>query len=209
MSFQSSLSTEIDLLDDSDEEKESKRDLLLACVLAGEYLFEEKERRTFYVRIEWEKHIQEQAVEGPEAFQKMYRMEYSIFIKLCDIISPKILVNDEMSQHRTVKDAITIEIMLHCLLRWLISDSCLDIRLSTGISPAKFYSCIYKCMDAILESEAMAYKFPSTAKELDEAAQGFELLSSQAAIKGCVACLDGYLLQIKVHIFHGIIKPME
>jgi len=33
---------------------------------------------------------------------------------------------------------------------------------------------------------------------LDEAAQGFELLSSQAAIKGCVACLDVYLLQIKV-----------
>jgi len=33
---------------------------------------------------------------------------------------------------------------------------------------------------------------------LDEAAQGFESLSSQAAIKGCVACLDGYLLQIKV-----------
>ena len=69
MSFQSILSTEIDLLDDSDEEKESKRDLLLACVLAGEYLFEEKERRTFYVRIEWEKHNQELAVEGPEAFQ--------------------------------------------------------------------------------------------------------------------------------------------
>jgi len=34
-----SFSTEIDLLDDSDEEKEVKRDLLLACVLAGEYVF--------------------------------------------------------------------------------------------------------------------------------------------------------------------------
>jgi len=53
-------------------------------------------------------------------------------------------------------------------------------------------------MDAILESEDLAYKFPSTKKELDEASQGFELLSTQTAIKGCVACLDGYLLQIKV-----------
>jgi len=44
----------------------------------------------------------------------------------------------------------------------------------------------------------LAYKFPSTEKELDEAAQGFELLSTQAAIKGCFACIDGYLLQIKV-----------
>ena len=33
---------------------------------------------------------------------------------------------------------------------------------------------------------------------MDEAAQGFDSLSTQAAIKGCVACLDGYLLQIKV-----------
>jgi hypothetical protein len=32
---------------------------------------------------------------------------------------------------------------------------------------------------------------------LDEAAQGFESLSTQAALKVCVACLDGYL-QIKV-----------
>ena len=40
MSFQSSISTEIDLLDDSDEEKAAKKDFLLACVLVGEYLLE-------------------------------------------------------------------------------------------------------------------------------------------------------------------------
>ena len=85
-------------------------------------------------------------------------MEYSTFMKLCDIINPKILVNDEMSQHRTVKDAITIEIMLHCLLRWSSSDSYLEIRLSAGISPAQFYTSMYKCMDAILESEDLSKK---------------------------------------------------
>ena len=53
-------------------------------------------------------------------------------------------------------------------------------------------------MDAILESEDLSYKFPSTVKELDDAAQGFESLTTQAAIKGCVACMVGYLLQIKV-----------
>ena len=47
MSLQSSLSSEIDLLDDSDEEKEAKKDLLLACMLVGEYLSEKKERPTF------------------------------------------------------------------------------------------------------------------------------------------------------------------
>jgi len=42
------------------------------------------------------------------------------------------------------------------------------------------------------------YKFPETEQELNESAQGFAALSSHGAMKGCVACLDGYLLQIKV-----------
>ena len=88
------------------------------------------------------KHIQELAVEGPEAFLKMYRMEYSTFMKLCDIICPEIMFNDEMARVRTGKDAITVEIMLHCVLRWLSGGSYLYIRLSAGISLAKFYSCV-------------------------------------------------------------------
>ena len=85
-------------------------------------------------------------------------MEYSTFMKLCDIIGPKIVVNDEMSRVRTGKDAITVEIMLCCLLRCLSGGSYLDIRLSAGINPAKFCSCIYKYMDAILKSKDLAYK---------------------------------------------------
>ena len=150
-------------------------------------------------------------------------MEYRSFTELCTIISAKILVNDKMAQVKTGKEGITVETMLHCLLRWLAGGSYIDIRLSAGISPAYFYTSVYKHMDAILDSEELAYKFPSTAKELEEAAQGFELLSTQAAIKGCVACLDGYLLQgyfrleflqvlrqaISRHIFQDITKPME
>jgi len=45
MSLQSSLSTEINLLDDSDEEKEAKKDLLLACELVGLENISQKERK--------------------------------------------------------------------------------------------------------------------------------------------------------------------
>jgi len=93
-------------------------------------------------------------------------------------------------------DPITVEIMLNCLLKWLGGGSYLDIRLTAGISPVAIYSCIYKYIDAILDSEDLAYKFPDTTEELEEAAQGFASLRSQGAIKGCVACLDGLLLQI-------------
>ena len=53
-------------------------------------------------------------------------------------------------------------------------------------------------MDAILDSKHLAHKFPETENELNKAAEGFEALSFHGAIKWCAACLDGFLLQIKV-----------
>jgi len=66
----------------------------------------------------------------------MYRMEYSSFMKLCTIISTKILFNDEMAQYRSGKERITIEFMFNRLLKWLAGGNYLDNRLSAGISPA-------------------------------------------------------------------------
>ena len=161
---------------------------------------EKEERPIFYVRerIALEQHIAELTAEGDVAFQQLYRMDYSAFLKLCSIIRPQVQVNDEMSRRRTGKDSVTVEMMLHSLLRWLAGGSYLDLKLSNGISQAAFYHYIYKCMDAILDLQDLAYKFPETEQELNEAAQGFAALSSHGAIKGCAACLDGFLLQIKV-----------
>jgi len=100
------------------EEQEEDEEMLLAYLLAREYLSEKEERPTFYLRniMEWERHIAELTAEGNDAFQQIYRMEYSSFLKLCTIISTQVQVNDEMSRCRTGKDSITVEIMLHCLL---------------------------------------------------------------------------------------------
>jgi len=63
MSFQSIFSIELDvlensLLEDSDEEEEFKKGVLLVCVLAEQYLSAKKASRAIYVRerIEWKKH---------------------------------------------------------------------------------------------------------------------------------------------------------
>jgi len=60
--------------------------------------------------------------------------------------------------------SITVEIMLNCFFQWLGGGSNLEIRLCAGISPASLYSCIYKCIDAVLNSEEMAYTFPETSE---------------------------------------------
>jgi len=92
-----------------------------------------------------------------------------------------------MSRRRTGKDPVTVEMMLHCLLRWLAGGSYLDLKLSAGISQDTFCHYIDRCMDAILASTELANKFPETEQELNESAQGFATLSSHGAIKGCVA----------------------
>jgi len=76
MSFPSSLSSEIAFLDDLHEEPEEDEDMLLACVLVGEYLSEKEEGPTFSVRnrMKRERHIVELTAEGGDAFQQMYRM---------------------------------------------------------------------------------------------------------------------------------------
>ena len=63
-------------MDDSDEEQEEDEDLLLACILVGEYLEEKEEWPKSYARerIAWEKHFSELAAEGNETFQQLYRM---------------------------------------------------------------------------------------------------------------------------------------
>jgi len=50
MSFQSIFSTELDLLEDSDEEEEFKKGVILVCVLAEEYLSTKKARKAICVR---------------------------------------------------------------------------------------------------------------------------------------------------------------
>jgi len=53
------------------------------------------------------------------------------------------------------------------VLRWW---NYLDIGLCAVILPAAFYDCIYKCIDAILNSQELTYKFPSSKAKLDVAA---------------------------------------
>jgi hypothetical protein len=90
-----------------------------------------------------------------------------------------------MSETRTGKGLITTEIALHCLLRWLGGGSYLDIRLCAGISIATFYNSVHRCNKAILRCE------------LEEAASAFKAHSTGGVIDGCVACVDGLLLQIQ------------
>jgi hypothetical protein len=159
-----------------------------------------KTRKSFYVRdrLEWDNHVRELTKEGPIAFCRLYRMQHSSFVKLCQIIGPFVRVNEEMSRRRSNgKGSITVEIMLHCTLRWLGGGSYLDIRLSAGISIPSFFRCVHACIIAIVLCESLAFSFPTTEADLQAAADGFKSISSNGVIDGCIACVDGILLKIQ------------
>ena len=185
--------------DDDDDDKENKRNVAIGAVV-GYYVdsISPKRRALFHVRdrMEWLRHLDNLHAEGNGAFRRLYRMNYDSFVRLLGIIRPAIQVDESMSTIRSSKGPIIPEIMLHCLLRWLSGGEHLNIRLVAGISKASFYRCIYKCIDAILAADELSFTFPS-GEGISIAARQFRSISSNDAIHGCVACLDGFLMLIQ------------
>ena len=136
-------------------------------------------------------------MEEENTFNQLYRMPHASFVKLCTLLHPFLSIDETMSQIRTGKGPITTEIALHCLLRWLSGGSYLDIRLDAGISVTSFYRCVHRCIDVILGCDELAYAFPTSDDDICKAAKDFKDCSISQVIDGCVACLDGLLLQIQ------------
>jgi hypothetical protein len=157
-------------------------------------------RPNYYVRnrIVWSAHVSELTSEGPIAFNWLYRMSIESFTKLCHYLDPFLQVDFIMSTRRTNKDVISTPIILSCYIRYISGGSYLDIRHGAGISIASFYACVHKFIQAILDCPQLAYCFPKYQAEWNNASETFQSISSNNAIVGCVACIDGYLLRVKV-----------
>jgi hypothetical protein len=147
-------------------------------------------------RITWDKHVSNLVKEG--AFNRMYRMSIGSFNRLCMILDPLLSVDPVMSSLSTNQPKICTEIILSCFIRWVAGGSYLDIRTLAGISISSFYRVMGRCARAILDSDALAYKFPQTQEEIESAAAGFKNISTNNFLIGCVGVIDGLLLQIKV-----------
>ena len=179
--------------DDTDGEEGDL--IVLAAVVACNQA--KKQRQSAYIRdrLEWEEHVQRLNFDSPDAFAHMYRMSHKSFQKLVRILQPRISRDKNMAKVKTSgKGPNTSEVALHCLLRWLAGGSYLDIHISAGLSVPLFYCIIYLCIDAILAAEDFHYEFPTN---VEKAAEDFQNISSNSAIQGCVACIDGYFLSIQ------------
>ena len=146
----------------------------------------------------WDLHVARLYQESPTAFERIYRMSYTSYQKLCSWIEPYVRVDPIKSRNRTGTSKIETAAVLHCLVRWLAGGSYLDVRLLAGISESSFYPCCYKAVEAILRLEQLAIRFPTTPEAIEKSVQGFKEISREGIVDGCVACVDGFLVPITV-----------
>jgi hypothetical protein len=137
-------------------------------------------------------------------------MTFDSFCKLLDIIQPALLLDEVKSQNASFgKDAITLEIQLHCGLRFLAGGSYQDIHHLACISHASFYCYVWRVCEAIDEHPQLELKIPNTEEGYRAIADGFRDISSRGVIYGCVGALDGWLCTIQTPPKGRITNPKD
>jgi hypothetical protein len=148
-------------------------------------------------RLDWKAHVKRLHKEGQ--FQRMYRMSYTSFCKLARLVKCYLMVNEKQSNRQSRgAGPISVEIILHCLIRYMAGGSHHDIRVAAGLAKSTFFYCLHRGIDAINKCSELALRFPTNLDELKRTALEFQGKSSFGVLDGCVGALDGWLCRIKV-----------
>ena len=175
--------------DDSDEEEEQSLLFVAAHVAL--------QRKDPHCRekLVWNDHVAKLNRDGPFGFHNGCRMHHPAFMKLCNLIEPEVIKICKFAPNH--EGVMTVEVALHCTIRWLSGGSWFDIRDVVGISKSSFCHCCHRCIQAINQCEALSFKFPETPVEVAKAAAGFRKISSHGVMEGCVGAMDGLLVKIR------------
>jgi len=177
----------------SAEEEDLDFCALSACLLAKSF----RNPPLFHERLNWEIHVKRLIKEGE--FSNMYRMHYESFCKLVQLLSPALTVDVQQSKCRSHgADHIYVELILHCLLRYMAGGSFHDICVSAGLARSTFFSCLHHGIKAVNSCKELSLHFPKLDNELKQAALEFQSKSHGGVLDRCIAALDGWLCRIRV-----------
>jgi hypothetical protein len=146
-------------------------------------------------RVNWEEHRHNLIQRGH--FHRSYRMSPASFDILVGILGTTLVINPTKSYARSKAGPIIPEIRLHCLMRYLAGGSYLDICTLVSIPHSTFYYILWKTCDAINDCPQLEFSLPCTEAELNEASAGFEGISCQGIMRGCIGAIDGWLCPIQ------------
>jgi DDE superfamily endonuclease len=142
-------------------------------------------------RLNWAEHCLRSERRG--TFHRMYRISPDSFARLA------VLLEGAMTANRhDVRGPIIPKVRLHCVIRYLAGGSYLDICAIAGIHTSTFYYVLWKTCDALNSIEELAFHLPRTPQELANASAGFESISTNGIMHGCIGVVDGWLCPIEV-----------
>jgi hypothetical protein len=120
------------------------------------------------------------------------------FHTLVEMLGNILVINKGKSYARSEAGPIIPKIRLHSLMRYLAGGSYLDICTLVSIPHSTFYYILCKTCNAINDCPELEFKMPATYAELEEASAGFEGISVQGIMRGCIGAIDKWLHPIQV-----------
>jgi hypothetical protein len=127
-------------------------------------------------------------------FHVKYRMSLESFNRLLQMLCPE-LQSKEKYSIMSGMHPITYEVMMHCTIHYLAEGSFHDICATASISKPSFYRLVWHTIHCINRCEALDINLPKP-EELNYVREGFQRISKDGVMNGCIGALDGNLMRI-------------
>eukprot|EP00918_Siedleckia_nematoides_P031122 GHVU01067346.1.p1 GENE.GHVU01067346.1~~GHVU01067346.1.p1 ORF type:complete len:404 (-),score=31.16 GHVU01067346.1:502-1713(-) len=163
--------------------------LLALLVLTGE------NRAPPVLRVRDDFDVRRAGLLAENEFDQYHRMSPAAFEELLTHIAPSLSVDAVKSRNRTSTQPLEPACQLQMTLSYLSGGSYHHIRSIAGVSRSHFYSTVDNVLDAICSCDGLRLRFPSTEAGLHAAASDFHAISTRQVVYGCVAAIDGMLVE--------------
>ena len=184
------------LIDDTSEEEEEEvewAELEEQFVAMYAYWKDKWRWKWQHEQVNWLMHVEK--LTHQDMFDRTYWMSLNAFNTLLELLWGYITF-DILKSLNSCNDPIYPKLVLTTGLHWLAGGSYLDIKEVYNFSRSSYYWCRDTFLDAVLDCEALAIKFPEMPEEIEQVWARFEAKSSQRVMQGCVGALDGLLARI-------------
>jgi hypothetical protein len=135
---------------------------------------------------------------GDIYFHRAYRMKYSTFCTLADMLGPFIASvsrKSPTSKNYRHNGAILTSVRLASALCWFAGGSIYNIMTTVGISHTKAMDSCWYVVDAINKINNLQFLYPTNHEEQRAIAAEFQAVSA-ADFKCCAGAIDGILIWI-------------
>ncbi|CAB1107655.1 unnamed protein product [Ectocarpus sp. CCAP 1310/34] len=147
--------------------------------------FVRRERRSWYT------YAKPMVQDG--TFRLRFRMDYTEFALLADMLRPKLERNERMGALRN--GVIPVEFQLAMALRFLAGGSVFEVMDGNVIARSTAYAIVHRVIDAINQTRELDCVWPEGEDALDQCGM-YRRRSTNGVIRMCVGAMDGLFVRM-------------